>query len=169
MSGTPIVKKICLIGDFGVGKTSSVQQYVNQVFSGKYQTTVGVTIETKIIALGDRAAAKLIIWDIAGKDIIDATSKRYLAGTDGYLLVVDGTHLPTIKAGLALKGQVLETLGPIPFVCLNNKVDLVDDWVMSDDDERALARGSIGCFRTSAKTGEHIETAFTTLAMELLK
>jgi len=169
VSTSPIAKKICLIGDFSVGKTSSVRRFVNQVFSETYQTTIGVNIETKTVVLGEQTQVKLIIWDIAGKDVIGPTAKHYLTGMEGYLLVVDGTHLPTVKAGLALKAQILEMLGPTPFVCLINKVDLVDNWLISEEDEQSLARGSIACFRTSAKTGEHIETAFTRLATELLK
>ena len=42
-------KKICLLGDFAVGKTSLVARFVRSMFSEKYQTTVGVKIDKKLV------------------------------------------------------------------------------------------------------------------------
>ncbi|NEQ23749.1 MAG: GTP-binding protein, partial [Microcoleus sp. SIO2G3] len=36
-----ISKKICLVGDFGVGKTSLIRRFVEQQFSDQYLSTVG--------------------------------------------------------------------------------------------------------------------------------
>ena len=44
-------RKICLLGDFAVGKTSLVSRYVHNVFSDRYLTTVGVKIDTRVIEL----------------------------------------------------------------------------------------------------------------------
>ena len=46
-----IQKKICMLGYYGVGKTSLVSQFVSQMFSDKYQTTIGVKIDKKVAAL----------------------------------------------------------------------------------------------------------------------
>ena len=40
-------KKICLLGAFGVGKTSLVRRFVDTIFSDAYLTTVGVKIDKK--------------------------------------------------------------------------------------------------------------------------
>ncbi len=37
-------KKICLLGDFAVGKSSLVRRYVEGIFDEKYFTTVGVVV-----------------------------------------------------------------------------------------------------------------------------
>ena len=47
-----IHKKICLLGGFGVGKTSLVSRFVHSIFSDKYLTTVGVKIDKKSVDLG---------------------------------------------------------------------------------------------------------------------
>ena len=39
-----VAKKVCMLGDFGVGKTSLVRRYVHGEFSPDYQTTLGVNI-----------------------------------------------------------------------------------------------------------------------------
>ena len=88
-------KKICLIGDFAVGKTSLVKRYVDQVFSEDYTTTVGVSIVTKEVQLDRDSMVKLIIWDIAGADKLTTVSHAYLQGANGYVLVADGTRRQT--------------------------------------------------------------------------
>ena len=43
-------KKICMLGGFGVGKTSLVSRFVTSIFSDTYLTTVGVKIDKKTFA-----------------------------------------------------------------------------------------------------------------------
>ncbi len=47
-----IQKKICVIGEYGVGKTSLISRYVDSIFSDKYHTTVGVKIDKKQCQVG---------------------------------------------------------------------------------------------------------------------
>jgi len=62
-----IKKKVCMLGAFAVGKTSLVQRFVNSIFSVKYQTTIGVKIDQKMISLGE-TEVNLLLWDIHGED-----------------------------------------------------------------------------------------------------
>ncbi len=47
-----IKKKIVMLGSFAVGKTSLIQRFVSSIFSEKYQTTIGVKIDQKIVKIG---------------------------------------------------------------------------------------------------------------------
>ncbi|NLE96032.1 MAG: GTP-binding protein, partial [Dehalococcoidia bacterium] len=40
-----IVKKVCMLGGYAVGKTSLVKRFVHGIFSERYLTTIGVKIE----------------------------------------------------------------------------------------------------------------------------
>lgn len=62
-----IKKKVVLLGSFAVGKTSLVQRYVKSIFSEKYQTTIGVKIDQKIVNI-DNTELNLLLWDIYGED-----------------------------------------------------------------------------------------------------
>nr|MDJ0593137.1 GTP-binding protein [Pleurocapsa sp. MO_226.B13] len=42
-----ITKKICLLGDFNVGKTSLIRRFVEDKFSDQYLSTVGVKVSRK--------------------------------------------------------------------------------------------------------------------------
>lgn len=161
-----ITAKVCLVGDFGVGKTSLVQRFVNQAFSDKYQTTVGVTIETKTLALADGRDVKLVIWDIAGSDVIDTVKQNYLRGAAGLLFVVDGTRAETLEAAARLDANARTLLPRAPGVFLFNKCDLLDDWEVDEAGRASLADGR-DAFLTSARTGEHVEDAFAALAARL--
>ncbi len=155
--------KICLVGDFGVGKTSLVNRFVKQAFSERYQTTVGVTIETLEVRLDANAAVKLIIWDIAGSNVIDTVKKTYLRGAAGLLFVADGTRRATFDAVLSLEQEALAVTGAVPCAILLNKRDLTDHWELEPACIEQLA-GRWPVFETSARTGVGVETAFTSLA-----
>lgn len=158
------VRKVCLLGDFGVGKTSTVRQFVESRYDEKYLTTVGVKIDTKVVHRDERSV-KFVIWDIAGTDKANASYKSYLKGMAGYLLVCDGTRPETLEAALSLQSQLADDLGDLPWIGLLNKADLESEWKISDARQKELgARWR----PTSAKTGAHIEESFAELAEALL-
>lgn len=158
-----ITKKICLIGEFSVGKTSLVRRFVNNQFSDDYLTTVGVSISTRELAVPDGSVVKMIIWDIAGEDHLTSVSKSYLQGADGYLLIADGTRNSTLDAAVELKKEVNQLLGDVPFFALLNKADLVADWEAPVNEENPLYHDLHWTF-TSARTGEHVNEIFFALA-----
>lgn len=165
-----ITKKVCIIGDFAVGKTSSVARCVNNVFSEKYLTTVGVKIDTKEMSVGSQATAvKLVIWDIAGTDRFSAVEFSYLRGSSGFILVVDGTRAHTLDIAKKLHAETHERYGHLPSVMLLNKADLEDEWAIDDSVLAELAAQGFSPFVTSAKTGANVEQAFARLAELVLE
>lgn len=162
-----ISRKVCIIGDFAVGKTSTVARFINNVFSEKYLTTVGVKIDTKDMSLADGRQLRMVIWDIAGSDRFSAAEFSYMRGAQGYLLVADGTRAATLDSALALRSAVEERFGPLPNVLLVNKHDLTEQWETPEErlDELRQAGSHVLC--TSARSGECVDTAFAHLARAL--
>lgn len=89
---TELARKICLLGDFAVGKTSLVSRFVRNTFSEKYLTTVGVKVDSRALELADGRALKLVVWDLAGKSELDSMNRSYIRGASGLMLVADGTR-----------------------------------------------------------------------------
>lgn len=164
-----ITKKICLLGNFSVGKTSMIARFVRHTFSEKYLTTVGVKIDSKPIELADGLTLKLIVWDIAGSDKYSGIDTTYITGSAGILFVVDGMRKETLDAIVGLRRCVNESVGDCAMVCAINKSDLKIKWEITRADIDGLIESGIPTFKTSAKTGENVEAAFASLAKLLIE
>ena len=163
-----VKKKICMVGDFAVGKTSLTQRYINQVFSEKYLTTIGVKIDTKTIPIDGDNNCKLVIWDIAGRDSMSPLQSNYLVGAAGFILVVDGTRRESIDSTEMLIDQVQARLPSSAFIVLINKNDLTNDWKFSEQDEEKYQSNQWEYLFSSAKTGESVDEAFVRLVDKML-
>jgi small GTP-binding protein len=163
-----IQKKICMVGAFGVGKTSLVARYVHSIFSEKYQTTVGVKIDKKVVAT-DAGEVTLVLWDLAGEDALTTVRPAQLRGASGYLLVVDGTRRKTLEVALDLQGRVQQAVGTVPFLCVINKADLRDTWEVQPPDVDGLAARGWRVVETSARTGASVEEMFRALTSAMMQ
>jgi small GTP-binding protein len=163
-----IQKKICMVGAFGVGKTSLVARFVYTRFSEKYQTTVGVKIDKKVVQhpAGD---ITLILWDLAGEDALTTVRSAHLKGASGYILVMDGLRRSTLEVALDLHGRVSEAVGEVPFVCVVNKADLRENWEIQQSDLDDLVSRRWTVVETSAKTGAAVEEVFQTLTDAMMQ
>ena len=156
-------RKICLIGDFAVGKTSLCRRFISNSFSDTYITTVGVKVETKIISTGEGESIKLIVWDIAGSNKLTTLKRTYLQGASGCLLVADATRPETIDTALSLAQEAQSFLDDPPFLGLINKMDLSQKFRSNEEDLLNRAVSGQWTF-TSALTGDGVENAFKQLA-----
>ena len=157
-------KKICIVGSFGVGKTSLVRRFVDSIFDESYLATVGVKIDRKDVRIGSTAVT-LVLWDLAGEDDLAQLNVSHLRGSSGYILVADGCRATTLAKAIDIQGRIAQLLGPLPFVIVVNKADLRDQWEVKGAivEERGWAT-----FETSAKAGSGVEEMFQHLAEKLL-
>jgi small GTP-binding protein len=157
-------KKICMVGQFGVGKTSLVRRFVDSMFDERYHTTIGVKIDRKEVTIGARSVT-LVLWDIAGEDDLAQLNVSHLRGASGYILVVDGCRASSFSKAVELQQRITQTLGSLPFVLVLNKADLRDQWEV----ERASVEGcGWPTFETSARAGSGVEEMFHGLTRKLL-
>jgi small GTP-binding protein len=160
-------KKVCMVGVFGTGKTCLVQRYVHSIFSAKYHSTVGVKIDRKPVQVGS-GEITLLLWDLAGRHEDEDISVSYLRGAHGILYVVDGTRRETFNQAFELQGIAREVVGDVPSVIALNKSDLTDQWLLGPKEIDSLAKHRWHPVKTSAKSGEGVEAAFTWLARAML-
>ncbi len=163
-----IQKKICMLGSFAVGKTSLVKRFVESLFSEKYQTTVGVKVDKKVVAV-DGKDVMLMLWDLEGEDDFNKIRLTYLRGASGYLLVADGTRPRTFVEALKIHEKVAASYGDLPFLLLLNKDDLSDQWEITEADLELCRQMGWTVLRTSAKSGLEVETGFLGLARKMLE
>lgn len=155
-------KKVCLLGDFAVGKTSLIRRFVERRFDEKYHTTVGVVVSRKRLTYTDHSVS-LLIWDLAGGREFHQTG--YLAGVAGGMLVCDLTRHSTL-AIFRQNAEQLRAVNPeVRLVLIANKSDLSNERAISDEELAAIAAElNTPLFVTSAKTGDDVDRAFILLA-----
>lgn len=168
-----INKKICVIGDFAVGKTSLIRRYVLNQFSPEYQATLGVNIYKYSDRIetpgGGTEEINEIIWDIEGAqegaDLVDT----YLRGAAGALVIGDLTRDHTVDS-MARHARHFETIQPgRPVVFALNKVDLLES-PMDGALEETLAKEFGGpVVKTSAATGAAVPELFRGLGRRILE
>lgn len=162
-----IKKKICLLGSFGVGKTSLIKKYVLNVFSDTYLSTVGVKIDKKILKLSNGLEITLMIWDLEGKDDFESVADTYLRGLSGYIMVADGTRPDTLDSITGTWNTMKRLFPELPTSLLLNKADLTDQWNIADKDYNSFVLEGIPVSHTSAKTGIGVEEAFLDIAKKM--
>jgi len=163
---TIIQKKICLLGDFGVGKTSLVERFVEGRFNDKYLSTVGVKISRKTLKRS-YGTMNMLVWDVAGSNGFEPSlSNTYMQGATGALIVCDLTRRETLASFEKYARQIRRMNPNIHLVFVCNKVDLINERVIPDADLLAVSStfGDGTFFLTSAKTGEQVEEVFICLA-----
>ncbi|MEL6908760.1 MAG: GTP-binding protein, partial [Cyanobacteria bacterium J06598_4] len=95
-----ITQKICLLGDFNVGKTSLVRRFVEDKFSDRYLSTVGVKVSRKLVHVRtdrDIHQLNLLIWDLEGNTKFKSITPSYLKGASGSIVVADLSRSDTFK------------------------------------------------------------------------
>ncbi len=167
MEEKPILKKVCMLGSFAVGKTSLVRRFVKSIFDERYLATLGVKTDKKVIDVDGRKVA-MVLWDIAGSEEYFKVPLSYVRGASGYLLVIDGTRPQTVDSGCELAEEIEGELGRIPRVAVLNKIDLQDEWKLTDELLQPVQ--ALGCplIRSSARTGQGVQEVFLSLARRLL-
>src|SRR5262252_7835425 len=100
-------KKICMVGQFAVGKTSLVRRFVDSIFDERYHTTVGVKVDRKDVTI-DARSVTLMLWDIAGEDDLAQLKVSHLRGASGYILVVDGCRAASFSKAVELQQRITQ-------------------------------------------------------------
>ena len=168
-------KKVILAGSFGVGKTSLFNQFIFNKFDDKYLTTIGVKVNKKVVAIGERQLS-ILLWDIAGEVAQDKVPVTYFLGASGVIYVFDLNRPSTYKniqqdieylSGI-LDGGVIKVVG--------NKKDLRNDeqtrWELQkqkqepvrkdDGDEMSQKINAFAYLECSAKSKEGVREVFET-------
>lgn len=158
--------KILLCGPAAVGKTSLIQRFVKSSFARDYKLTVGVDILTKDVEYAAGNSATLSIWDIGGQERFSFIRTTFYKGASGVLLVFDLSRSATWDSIKNWRAEVKQFAGPIPFILIGNKKDLIAEVgeVIDTDEcqEYAEDEGSI-YIETSAKDGTQVDESFVEL------
>lgn len=176
MNTKKISQKICLVGDFSVGKTSLIRRFVERQFKDQYLSTVGVKISRKNIEISrqeteEKDLLQLLIWDIEGQTKFKGITPSYLQGAKGAVIVADVTRAETLTH-LQDHLNLFFSINPQGFcIVALNKADLLSSEELTtllDNHKYSHLSQVIPTYTTSAKTGNNVDQIFQTLAHKII-
>ncbi len=168
-----IKRKVLLLGDGAVGKTSLIRRFVVDKFSDEYITTIGTKVTKKDLRIETPSHATnltFMIWDVLGQKGYKGIQDSSFQGAKGALLVYDVSRPETAES---LQDywipHLLAVTDMSPIVVVGNKVDLATSRREAQDALDELKEMlDVNGFLSSAKTGENVEAGFFGLAKAVI-
>lgn len=164
--------RLILIGDSTVGKSSLLKYFTDGKFAEVSDPTVGVDFFARFIEIKGNKRIKLQLWDTAGQERFRSITKSYYRNSVGALLVYDICNRASfehIPRWMMEASRHIEPHQPV-FVLVGCKLDLAQRGhrEVSSEEAKAFAeKHDMFTVETSAKTGSHVEEAFTTITQEI--
>jgi len=162
--------RVVVIGDSAVGKTSILNQLIDNAFNPFEQSTVGANYQLFIEEI-DGQKVEMQIWDTAGQEKFRSLAPIYFRNSAGAVAVYDQTsrssfeHLDNwIKTFRDIAGT------DTAIAIAGNKCDLESaiEVPITEANEWASQRG-FEIISTSARSGTGVRTLFSKLAHQLLQ
>ena len=166
-----IMKKMCVIGEAAVGKTSVIRRFVLDKFDDRYISTIGTKTSAKDIQITideEEVQLKLQIWDVLGLRCFSNLQKSTYKGAKGAFIVLDITRKGTLRSLEDWLLSLYRVAGEIPVIVLANKNDFNAE-IGESEIERVVFDYGLLYYMTSAKTGENVNEAFHTLGKLMIK
>lgn len=164
-----IARKVMLLGEIGVGKSSIVQRLVFDRFEFNYKPTIGVDVyRYEVPPAPGRDGVSLIVWDTDGNFGDSIFRHVYMKEASAAMIVGDLTRRHTLETMVRLGTGFREAFPGRHHAFILNKLDLLSAPAAAElpDD---LSRPGADLTRTSAKTGENIHNAFIRAAEAILR
>jgi len=163
-------KKIVLLGDGGIGKTTMFEKLRHikddeYRFNKSYNATDNFDFD-RIKIQTDSGYAMIDIWDTAGQENRGGKLRdAYLKGADAILLLYDISKSETVKNIPKWFQQINQVAPKIPVAVIGNKADLLSELQQCEcvklrecNLQRDLGHSKVKNFLVSIKEDTHIES-----------
>jgi len=160
--------KLVLVGDAGVGKTSLLLQFTDQIFSDRQVANIGVEFKVRLIEI-DGEMHKLEVWDTAGQERFRTITSSYYRGATGVIVVYDVSDRKTFENVKQWFTEIEHWAEESSTrILVGNKCDLIDKREVSFDEGKMVARDrGILFIETSAKLPHNVDEAFITITRQI--
>ncbi|MCL4329782.1 MAG: GTP-binding protein [Candidatus Thermoplasmatota archaeon] len=171
-----IIKKIALVGDVKVGKTSLFFRFLKNAFSDDYKETIGVNIGKKDVKIhldGAERDITLLVWDIFGSHLHGEVRRLALENVDAVIIVSDLTNESSLNSAIEFWLPSLSEIANTSSIYFAlNKSDLVEETQLNRKKAAFLSSLESGSgildekrvFLTSAKDATGIHEIFEYIA-----
>ena len=166
--------KVILLGNSGVGKTSIINRYVNNVYNSNCETTLGSTYSTREV-IKDNVIYKLNLWDTTGQEKYHSITNLFIKGSSIVILVYSIDLLSSFEGLNYWYNSIKENLEGNNYVLavVGSKSDLIneEEEVVSEDEAKNFAKERNAIFKlvSSKEDPVGINNLFDMLLDELIK
>jgi small GTP-binding protein len=170
--------KILVVGHSGTGKTSFVKRWTKNEFQDIYQATIVSEFGFKIHESKGKYY-RIQLWDIGGQDKSPAMAKIFSRDSHGCVVISDSTNIKTLEDTLNWQKLVSDEAkfldgGKLPFILVQNKVDLIENRDKFEKIEEKTKKISEfnqyeKYFMTSVKQNVNVEEAMTFLIENIIE
>jgi small GTP-binding protein len=164
----PVVRKVLMLGEIGVGKTSISRRLVFNSFGDNYKATIGVDVYSYDVKPDPSGMPfKFLIWDTDGSHGESIFRQYFARQAQAAMIVADVTRPSTVETMMRL-GRLFEDVLPGRYCgYVLNKTDLEMDTAVADMLGR-LESTHLPLFKTSALTGDNVAQAFHDAATSII-
>jgi Ras-related protein Rab-1A len=164
-----ILKKVCIVGDPGVGKSCLIKRFADDTFSDKYTHTTGTKMSKKEMEFPDiDVRLSMQLWDVVGPKS-PSFLEGYIQGAAGVMAVCDVSRDETLSNLDEWLASVRHIAPDVPVVILANKSDMTDEAVVDSQSVAIAARRfKAPYYMTSARTGVNVALSFGAIGRMVL-
>ena len=153
--------KLIMLGDENVGKTSIINRFKKNEYSGNYEPTLGLDFQTQSITV-DNLSVKLLLYDTAGQEKFRSLIPLYTKEANIIFLIYDISNYDSFS-NIEKWYQLLDNINKDEeiFFLVGNKIDLTEERKVKEEEAKAYADNNNFIFaEVSALNGDGIEDLF---------
>ena len=151
--------QLIMVGESGVGKTSLIRRYTNNIFNTNHLETIGIEFFNKEERINDQII-QIKLWDTAGQEIFHSLTKNFYRKADGIIIVYDITNKESferIQDWVKSVYDNTDTYKEIQMIIVGNKIDLEERREVSKEEGLKIGKYfEIDFFEASAKNAEGV-------------
>ena len=163
--------QLIMIGESGVGKTSLIKRYTNNIFNSSHLETIGIEFYNKEERINDQII-QIKIWDTAGQEIFHSLTKNFYRKADGIIIVYDITNLDSfekIQDWVKSVYDNTDSYKEIQMIIVGNKIDLEEKREVSKEEGMKIGKYfEIDFFEASAKNAEGVRNFMIKIIEDIL-
>ena len=163
--------QIIMVGESGVGKTSLIRRYTNNIFNTNHLETIGIEFFNKEERINDQII-QIKLWDTAGQEIFHSLTKNFYRKADGIIIVYDITNKESfdrIQDWVKSVYDNTDTYKEIQMIIVGNKIDLEEKREVSKEEGMKIVKYfEIDFFEASAKNAEGVRNFMIKIIEDIL-
>ena len=161
--------KLTIVGDSWAGKTSLLNKFINNAFTGDEKQTIGVDLKSKNIEVEGKLI-KLQIWDTPGVEIYHRILGPYFKGSSGIIIVYDVTDYNSFKniTNYWLKKIKENAQQNVIEVLVGSQCDKPNRVVTEEEGKKLAEDYGMSFFESSAKSGLNVNEIFNHIAKKII-